>query len=86
MLKSDFPYPVIAAFIEKMSKPGSQLGLPEDLPIRFFNLLAIARKQALQLDRTVIGVGRISNGAVERDSISGGIAVHGRDPVKPVDL
>ncbi len=86
LLKSDFPYPVIAAFIEKMSKPGSQLGLPEDLPIRFFNLLAIARKQALQLDRTVIGVGRISNGAVERDSISGGIAVHGRDPVKPVDL
>jgi hypothetical protein len=62
LLQSDSPFPAIAAFIEKICKPGSPLKVPEDLPTRFFNLLAIARRQARDLDNSVIGVGRISQG------------------------
>jgi hypothetical protein len=59
LVKAGSPFSEIATFVGELSQPGSRPKVPRSVPLNVLGILAVARRKAYELDRTVVGVARI---------------------------
>lgn len=58
LLESGAPYAGVATFLKNLAEPGAYPELPAGIPLEVLTLLASARREAFELERTMIAVAR----------------------------